>query len=130
LNFSDISRSACTQALDFTVIDPAPTRHAADELALAFVAGYLLPQDVRRRCQEERAKHAAHVQAADSRTFSFLPLGAWVLGAWGPAIMDLFDMLWLWEGGADPEGREQRRRGMAGYPASATSIGVPKSRSR
>lgn len=83
MSIEDLTRNACTQAIDFTVIDP--WAHAAD--ALVSGAAYL----AKHGDDAKVAKHASHVQAQGAQ---FLPASFSVLGAWGPAIKARFDSLW------------------------------------
>jgi hypothetical protein len=86
ISIEDLARDACTQAIDFTVLDP--WAHAAD--ALASGAGYL----AKHGDDAKVAKHACHVQAQGAQ---FLPASFSILGAWGPAITARFDALWATE---------------------------------
>jgi hypothetical protein len=89
ISVEDLARNACTctQAINFTVLDP--WAHAAD--ALASVAAYLAKHGDAAKV----AKHAVHVHVhnVQDQGAQFLPASFSVLGAWGPAITARFDGL-------------------------------------
>eukprot|EP00962_Isochrysis_galbana_P016846 scaffold4839_cov136-Isochrysis_galbana.AAC.1 len=113
----NLSRGACPQAIDFTILDP----WAYVEDALSTGAGYL----EKHGDDAKSKKHALHVQAAGAR---FLSASFSVLGAWGPAFR--------------PSGASSTRSGLrrsrrprtlgipSGLSSSVSSSAVPESPSR